>query len=100
MPCLLSAGVELSERLAYYAIQSNLLNYLIQVLQESSTAAIKNVTIWTGVTLVVPILGGFIADAYWGRYWTIAILTLVYLLVMPIQNMAASITIFSNFPSC
>ena len=77
-----SAGMELCERLAYYAIQSNLLHYLTKVLQQSSTEAFKNVLTWTGITLIVPIAGGFLADAYWGRYWTIAVLSIVYLIVI------------------
>ena len=78
---LCMAGMELCERLAYYAIQSNLLHYLTKVLHQSSPEAFSNVLTWTGVTLVVPILAGFLADAYWGRYQTIAILAIVYLLV-------------------
>lgn len=74
-------GVELGERLAYYGIQANLFIYLTTVLRESLPNALRNTTNWTGVTLVMPIVGGFFADAYFGKYWTIAVVSGIYVLV-------------------
>ncbi|GKB46196.1 NRT1/ PTR family protein 6.1 [Tanacetum coccineum] len=44
----------------------------------SSANAVNN---FLGISQASSVLGGFIADAYLGRYWTIAIFTTIYLLV-------------------
>jgi hypothetical protein len=36
---------------------------------------------WAGTAWILPLLGGFLADAYWGRYWTIAVSAVIYLMV-------------------
>lgn len=36
--------------------------------------------IWFGVSYVTPLIGASVADAYWGRFWTITIFSLVYML--------------------
>ncbi|KAI5062321.1 hypothetical protein GOP47_0022860 [Adiantum capillus-veneris] len=84
-------GVELGERLAYYGILSNLYVYLTSVLRESLPVAVKNVTNWSGVTLVMPIVGGFVADAYVGKYWTIAVVSGIYVLGLLLLTLSASV---------
>eukprot|EP00250_Pteridium_aquilinum_P015595 c22663_g2_i1 orf=445-1539(+) len=84
-------GVELAERLAYYGISANLAIYLMTMLHETYTEASKNTTNWVGVTLVIPIVGGFIADAYWGKYWTIATVSGIYVLGMVMLTLSVSV---------
>jgi len=74
-------GVEIAERFAYAGILANLVIYLTDVMGESTATAAKNVNVWTGVSSMLPFLGAFVADSYLGRYWTIALSSVIYLLV-------------------
>jgi peptide/histidine transporter 3/4 len=49
--------------------------------QDLKTAA-RNVNYWSGVTTLMPLLGGFIADAYLGRFSTVLMSTIIYLMVI------------------
>ncbi|XP_068644853.1 protein NRT1/ PTR FAMILY 5.6-like [Aristolochia californica] len=73
-------ALEFSERLSYFGIITNLINYLTQVLNQDVKTAAKNVNYWFGVALTVPLIGGFLADAYWGRFKTVVIASVMYLL--------------------
>ncbi|XP_057826827.2 protein NRT1/ PTR FAMILY 5.10 [Cryptomeria japonica] len=84
-------GVEIAERFAYAGILSNLVTYLTTVLHESTAAAASNVNIWSGVASMLPFLGAFIADSYLGRYWTILVASLVYLLGLILVTLSASL---------
>ncbi|KAM0001262.1 putative proton-dependent oligopeptide transporter family, MFS transporter superfamily [Helianthus debilis subsp. tardiflorus] len=74
-------GVEVAERFAYYGVNSNLITYLTVPLGQSTTTAAENVNIWSGTSSLLPLVGAFIADAYLGRYLTIIIASLLYVLV-------------------
>ncbi|XP_037495046.1 protein NRT1/ PTR FAMILY 8.1 isoform X2 [Jatropha curcas] len=95
-PCIL--GNECCERLAYYGINTNLVNYLKFQLNQSSVEAINNVTNWSGTCYVMPLLGAFLADAYLGRYWTIASFSIIYVLGMTLLTLSASVKGLK--PSC
>ncbi|KAI8015327.1 Protein NRT1/ PTR FAMILY 8.1 [Camellia lanceoleosa] len=71
-------GNECCERSACYGINTNLVNYLKFQLNQSSVAAVSNVTNWSGTCYVIPLIGAFLADAYLGRYWTIASFSIIY----------------------
>lgn len=49
--------------------------------KESKVAAARNASAWVGACFFTPLFGGFIADTYWGRYWTIAVFLPVYFIV-------------------
>ena len=49
-----------------------------------ATAA-ENVNIWTRTGSLLPLVGAFVADSYLGRYPTIIIATLLYILVSFLQ---------------
>ncbi|KAL6885951.1 hypothetical protein ACP4OV_010212 [Aristida adscensionis] len=72
--------IEFSERLSYYGIATSLMIYLTKVLQEELKVAAKNANYWAGVTTLMPLLGGFVADGYLGRFATVIVSTIVYLL--------------------
>jgi peptide/histidine transporter 3/4 len=67
--------------MAFFAISKNLVTYLTTVLHESKVAAAGNVSAWVGACFFTPLFGAFIADTYWGRYWTILVFLPVYFVV-------------------
>lgn len=85
-------GVEFSERLTYYAIASNLIIYLTTILHEGVATSAKNVNYWTGATTVLPLIGGFLADAYCGRYWMILVSSIIYILGLILLTLSVSLS--------
>lgn len=55
--------------------------------------AVKNVNDWSGVTTLMPLFGGFLADAYLGRYTTVIASSIIYLMVINILNHQSLINI-------
>ncbi|GKV10128.1 hypothetical protein SLEP1_g21537 [Rubroshorea leprosula] len=90
--CRFILGNECCERLAYYGMGTNLVNYLKQRLNQGNATAANNVTNWSGTCYITPLIGAFLADAYWGRYWTIAIFSIIYVLGMTLLTLSASVT--------
>lgn len=72
--------VEMAERFAYYGVAGNLITYLTNVLGQTTTTAAKNVNVWRGVSAIFPVFGAFLADSYLGRFRTILLSTIIYLL--------------------
>ncbi|CAL5411110.1 unnamed protein product [Camellia sinensis] len=59
-------------------IATNLVTYLTTKLHEGNVSAARNVTTWSGTCYLTPFIGAVLADAYWGRYWTIAAFSTIY----------------------
>ncbi|KAI4304622.1 hypothetical protein MLD38_040105 [Melastoma candidum] len=89
--CPYILGNECCERLAYYGMSSNLVIYFKNRLNQHSTTAANNVTNWGGTCYITPLIGAFFADAYLGRYWTIACFSIVYVLGMTLLTLSASV---------
>ncbi|KAF7825569.1 protein NRT1/ PTR FAMILY 8.1-like [Senna tora] len=87
--CRFILGNECCERLAYYGMSTNLVNYLQQQFGQGNAAAANNVTTWSGTCYITPLIGAFFADAYLGRYWTIAIFSIVYVIGMVLLTLSA-----------
>ncbi|CAH8359252.1 unnamed protein product [Eruca vesicaria subsp. sativa] len=73
-------GVEMVEQFAFYGISSNLITYLTGPLGESTASAAANVNAWSGTLSFLPLLWGFIADSFLGRFRTILIASCLYIL--------------------
>ncbi|CAN1150700.1 Protein NRT1/ PTR FAMILY 8.2 [Linum perenne] len=89
--CPFIIGNECCERLAYYGMSSNLVLYFKNRLNQSSATATKNNSDWSGTCYITPLLGAFLADAYLGRYWTIAGFSIIYVFGMTLLAMSASV---------
>ncbi|KAI9075698.1 hypothetical protein K1719_042314 [Acacia pycnantha] len=89
--CPFILGNEFCERLAYYGIAANLVTYLTSKLHEGNVSAARNVTTWQGTCCLTPLIGAVLADAYWGRYWTIAAFSAIYFLGMCTLSLSASV---------
>ncbi|XP_038978885.1 protein NRT1/ PTR FAMILY 8.3-like [Phoenix dactylifera] len=97
--CPFILGTECCERLAYYGIATNLVAYLAKKLHEGNAPAARNVTTWQGTCYLTPLIGAISADAYWGRYWTIAVFLTIYFIGMGTLTLSASVPAFRP-PSC
>ncbi|CAA2964178.1 NRT1 PTR FAMILY [Olea europaea subsp. europaea] len=72
--------IEFAERLSYFGLATSLIIYLTKVIHLDIKTAAKNVNYWIGVTTLMPLLGGFLADAYLGRFSTVFFSSIVYIL--------------------
>jgi peptide/histidine transporter 3/4 len=73
-------AIEFSERLSYFGIATSLVLYLTKVMHQDLKTAARNVNYWSGVTTLMPLFGGLIADAYLGRYSTVFASSIIYLM--------------------
>ncbi|XP_020082286.1 protein NRT1/ PTR FAMILY 5.10-like [Ananas comosus] len=73
-------GLEIAERFAYYGVASNLITYLTGPMGETNAAAAAAANAWSGAASMLPLLGAILADSCLGRYRTIALAALLYVL--------------------
>ena len=74
-------GNEACERLSYYGVVAILTLYVQDLYGGSEAAkgtAKEVVHLWKAATYLLPLLGAFIADRYWGRYKTILWISMAY----------------------
>ncbi|CAH9094970.1 unnamed protein product [Cuscuta europaea] len=92
--CPFILGTECCERLAYYGIATNLVSYLTKKMHGGNVSAASSITTWQGTCYLTPLIGAVLADAYWGRYWTIAVFSTIYFIGMCTLAMSASVPAF------
>ena len=78
MACILITVV--FERLAYYSLLGNLTVFLNMSLDWSPTEAVTLTLIFSGLTWISCFIGGLLGDAYLGRYKTIIIGLIFYII--------------------
>ncbi|KAI7746781.1 hypothetical protein M8C21_032767 [Ambrosia artemisiifolia] len=96
--CAFLVAYEAFERMAFYAVASNLVVYLTTQLREDNVASVRNVNNWSGAVWMTPILGAYIADSYLGRFWTFTLSSLIYVLGMVQLTLAVSVKYLK--PTC
>ncbi|PKA67236.1 putative peptide/nitrate transporter [Apostasia shenzhenica] len=96
--CSFLVGYEAFERMAFYGVASNLVVYLTTKLHQDTVSSVRSVNNWSGSVWITPILGAYLADTYFGRFWTFTISSLIYVLGMVLLTMAVSLK--SLRPSC
>ncbi|KAL1565807.1 protein NRT1/ PTR FAMILY 8.1-like [Salvia divinorum] len=96
--CPFILGNECCERLAYYGMSSNLFLYFTNQLNQHNATASKNLSNWSGTCYAMPLVGGFLADSYLGRYWTIATFSIIYVAGMTLLALSASV--HGLMPTC
>jgi len=89
--CSFLVGYEILERMSFYGIASNLVIYLTTKLHEGTVNSSRNVNNWSGAIWITPILGAYIADTHWGRYWTFTVFSCIYILGMVLLTLAVSL---------
>jgi peptide/histidine transporter 3/4 len=87
---------EFCERMAYWGIGASLPLFLSRELQYSTADADFHVNLWQGCCYITPLLGGYIADAWLGRYYTILIFITVYLIGMLLASLTVAVTLPVN----
>ncbi|GLT91790.1 hypothetical protein SLE2022_096630 [Rubroshorea leprosula] len=85
-------GNEICERMAMMGFTRNMVNYLTLQLHMPMTTAAKTVTDYNGTSSLTPLLGAFIADSYAGKFWTITVSSIIYLLGMIILTLSAALS--------
>ncbi|GLJ41780.1 hypothetical protein SUGI_0864700 [Cryptomeria japonica] len=89
--CPFILGNEMCERLAYYGINTKMVNYLIKGFNQGNSTAAKTFNNWSGTCYITPLIGAFLADSYLGRYKIIAIFSIVYFIGMMLLTLSASV---------
>jgi proton-dependent oligopeptide transporter, POT family len=73
-------GNEACERFSYYGMLSILTLYLSDVIRMGEDRATEVVHLFATAVYFLPLVGGWLADRFLGRYWTILSLALFYCL--------------------
>lgn len=84
-------GNEMAERMAYFGLSVNMVIFMFKVMHRPFTSSANAVNNFLGISQASSVLGGFLADAYLGRYWTIAIFTTMYLMGLIALTVSASV---------
>lgn len=84
--------------LAFFGVGVNLVLFLTRVLGQDNASAANNVSKWTGTVYIFSLLGAFLSDSYWGRYFTCAVFQSIFVLVSPIPSHSINVPLMGvNF---
>ncbi len=70
---------ELAERACYYGMRAILFLYVVDQLGISEDNASTIVSLFIAACYLLPLLGGYLADNFFGKYWTIVGFSLPYI---------------------
>ncbi|KAK9146192.1 hypothetical protein Sjap_006095 [Stephania japonica] len=89
---------EVFERVAFFGVSTNLVVYLTKKLHQGTVASANNVTNWSGVALMAPLLGAYFADEHFGRYWCFSISSAINIVGMCLLTLSVSIPRLKPYP--
>ncbi|KAK4419969.1 protein NRT1/ PTR FAMILY 1.2 [Sesamum alatum] len=75
-------GNDALEKMATYGVTTNMILYLVNEYHMEMTTASNILFLWTAANNSMPIIGAGIADSYLGRFYTIGLGSIVYLMGM------------------
>lgn len=73
-------GNEACERFSYYGLAGILINYMSKQLDMGDARATETYHLFGTAVYFLPLIGGWLADRWLGRYWTILSISLFYCL--------------------
>ena len=82
---------EFCERLAFYGLSTNLIVYLTRVMGEESGFAAVQLNLFEGTCYLTPLLGAWLADSLWGRYFTILVFSIIYFFGMVMLTLSSAL---------
>lgn len=89
--CIFIYGSEMTDRLAYFAILSNLITYLTEEMHQGLAQASTNVNNWQGCLSILSVFGAFTADAFLGRYYSILLFGVLNLSGLVLLTLAVTL---------
>lgn len=85
---------ELAERASYYGMRAILLFYMIDVLFFEKESASMIMHGFIAACYFMPLLGGFLSDRFFGKYWTIVLFCVPYILGHVIIGIEQTLPLF------
>ncbi len=70
---------EFAERCCYYGMRAILLLYMVEILSFSDSAANRTISYFIAACYLLPLLGGYVADNFLGKYRTIVYFAVPYI---------------------
>ncbi|KAM3334079.1 hypothetical protein ACQJBY_028874 [Aegilops geniculata] len=89
-------GVEIAERFAYHGVSANLISYLTGPLGESTAGAAAAINAWSGVATMLPLLVACVADAWLGRFRTIVLASVLFVVSMGMLTLSSALPVFHS----
>ncbi|KAJ7534367.1 hypothetical protein O6H91_13G091100 [Diphasiastrum complanatum] len=84
-------AVELFERLGTLGLQRNLITYFVNKMYLSVPKSANMVSNFVGALYLTPFIGGFVADAYTGRFWAIILFASIQLIGMVLLTLSSAL---------
>src|SRR5688572_15336630 len=71
---------ELAERCSYYGMRAILVLYMVEKLGFTQSDAATTMSFFIAGCYLLPLVGGYVADNFIGKYWTIVAFSIPYIL--------------------
>jgi dipeptide/tripeptide permease len=78
--CIFILVMELAERLCFYTFAGSMIVYFRDYLGFSQSVSSAMMAAFNTLVYIFPLLGGYLADAHWGRYLAISVFGFIYFL--------------------